>query len=74
MDEILTPAEKMYQNHLKNVKTYQSKNPDKMKLKQKKYITKMKEEQPEKYCLFLEKKKQYYKNKKNELKVDVETV
>lgn len=59
---ILTPAEKMYRNHLKNVKTYQQKNPEKMREKCKKYNEKIKMENPEKYQEVLTKKKEYYIN------------
>jgi ABC-type proline/glycine betaine transport system ATPase subunit len=61
---ILTPAEKYYKNHLKNVSNYQKKNPEKMKTKNKSYFNKMKEDTPEKYTQYLEKKKQYYQTKK----------
>lgn len=61
---ILTPAERMYSNHLKNVKTYQQKNPEKMREKCKKYNDKIKIENPEKYQEMLNKKKEYYINVK----------
>ena len=44
----LTPAERMYKSHLKNVINYQKKNPEKMRLKYEKYMNKLKEN-PEKY-------------------------
>jgi len=59
---ILTPAERMYRNHLKNVRTYQQKNPEKMKEKCKRYNEKIKLENPEKYQETLNKKKEYYIN------------
>jgi len=59
---ILTPAERMYLNHLRNVKNYQSRNPEKIKQKNKKYNENLKNENPEKYKEMLEKKKEYYKN------------
>jgi len=66
--ENLSPAEKLYQNHLANVKRYQRKNPEKMAAKAKKYMEKLKSD-PEKYAEFLEKRRKYYnevtKPKKN---------
>jgi hypothetical protein len=61
--ENLSPAEKMYKSHLKNVSNYQKRNPDKMKEKCKKYSDKIKND-PEKYKKMLEKKKEYYLNVK----------
>ena len=59
---ILSPAERYYRNHLKNVITYQKKNPEKMREKCKKYSDKLKEENPEKYQVMLDRKKLYYIN------------
>jgi len=56
----LTPAERMYKNHLKNVSRYQKKNPEKMKLKNKKHFDKIKEEDPDRYFEMLERKREYY--------------
>lgn len=58
----ITPAERMYKNHLKNVSNYQKKNPEKMREKCRKYNERLKEEFPDKYKIVLEKKKEYYKN------------
>jgi hypothetical protein len=58
----MTPAERMYKNHLKNVKKYQQKNPEKMKEKSKKYNEKIKEEKPDEYKEMLMKKREYYLN------------
>jgi hypothetical protein len=58
----ISPAERMYQNHLKNVRKYQRKNPEKIKEKCKKYIEKMKEERPDEYTEMLLKKRDYYAN------------
>ena len=55
-----TKAEK-YDRHLKSVSAYQKAHPDKCREKCKKYHERLKED-PEKYALLLEKKKQYYKN------------
>tara|TARA_B110000285_G_scaffold210839_1_gene253029 strand:+ start:878 stop:1198 length:321 start_codon:yes stop_codon:yes gene_type:complete len=55
----LSAAEKMYNRHLTNVKRYQHKNPEKMKLKAKLYIQNLKQD-TEKYKLFLEKRRNYY--------------
>jgi len=38
----MTPAERMYKNHLKNVATYQKKNPEKCKEKMKRYTDSLK--------------------------------
>jgi len=59
--ENLTPAEKMYQNHLKNVSNYQKKNPEKMKIKCLRYNEKIRSD-PEKYEELKQKKKEYYLN------------
>ena len=56
----LTPAERMYRNHLKNVSKYQKNNPEKMKEKNKKYNDKLKQEVPDKYFDLLQKKRTYY--------------
>ena len=57
----LTAAEKMYQSHLKNVATYQKKNPQKVKEKQTRYLAKMRTD-PDKYDAFLAKRRAYYKD------------
>ena len=57
--EVSTPAERMYRNHLKNVKTYQQKNPEKMREKCKKYNERIKAD-PEKHQATLSKKRAYY--------------
>ena len=59
--QVLSPAEKLYQSHLINVKNYQRRNPEKMKAKAKQYMNKLKED-PEKYEIFLEKRRDYYNN------------
>jgi hypothetical protein len=56
----LTPAERFYRNHLKNVSNYQKRNGEKMREKNKAYAKKVKEDKPEKYKEMLERKKQYY--------------
>lgn len=58
----LTPAEKYYQNHLKNVSNYQKRNPEKMREKNKKHNEKIKIEDPDKYQARLERSRNYYKN------------
>jgi hypothetical protein len=57
----LTPAERWYINHLKNVSTYQKNNPEKVKEKCKKWAMKLKED-PEKYKDFQDRKREYYIN------------
>ena len=49
-----------YEKHLLNVSTYQKENPEKCKIKSKKWNDKLKLENPEKYNEMLEKKKKYY--------------
>lgn len=58
----LTPAEKYYKNHLKNVSKYQKNNPEKMRAKNKKHNDKIKNEDPEKYQAKLLKQREYYQN------------
>jgi hypothetical protein len=58
----LTPAEKYYKNHLKNVSNYQKRNPEKMREKNKKHNDKIKNEDPEKYQAKLLKQREYYQN------------
>ena len=57
----LSAAERLYERHLINVKKYQHKNPEKMKLKAKRYMEELKKDK-EKYDLFLEKRRDYYTN------------
>jgi hypothetical protein len=56
----LTPAEKYYQAHLKNVSKYQKNNPEKMRAKNKRHNDKIKNEDPEKYQAKLLKQREYY--------------
>lgn len=58
----LTPAEKYYQNHLRNVSAYQKRNPMKMREKSKKHNDKLKNEAPEKYEIKLQRSRDYYQN------------
>lgn len=58
----LSPAEKYYRNHLKNVSNYQKRNPEKMREKNKKHNDKIKIEDPDKYQARLERSRNYYKN------------
>ena len=59
--KVVTAAERLYERHLINVKKYQHKNPEKMKLKAKRYMEELKKDK-EKYDLFLEKRRDYYTN------------
>jgi hypothetical protein len=63
--EHLTPAERMYKRHLTNVKNYQKRNPEKMALKYKKRIEKLKLD-PEAFKLF--RQKQNESNKRCQLR------
>ena len=58
---ILSPAERMYQNHLKNVAKYQRSNPVKLREKQSRYLAKLRSE-PERHKEFLQKRREYYQN------------
>jgi len=55
-----TSAEKYYEKHLENVRKYQRAHKDEMRAKCKNYQKRLKEERPEDYALYLEKKRQYY--------------
>ena len=52
MEVVLSPAERMYQNHLKNVAKYQRSNPVKLREKQNRYLAKLRSE-PEIHTEFL---------------------
>ena len=56
----MTPAEKYYKNHLKNVSTYQKKYPEKMRANNRREYSNLKEKNEEKYKAMLANKKQYY--------------
>ena len=60
----ISPAQIMYQNHLKNVAKYQKANPEKMREKNKRYLENMKKNNPDKYEDFLMKKAEYYEKRK----------
>ena len=57
----MTPAERMYEQHKRNVSRYQKGNPDMMKAKQKRYVEKLRLD-PDRYHAHLEKRRQYYMN------------
>lgn len=69
----ISPAERMYKNHLKNVANYQKRHKDKIKEKHSRYMKKLREE-PERYNKYLERSKEYYhkvlKHRKKQLKND----
>lgn len=58
----LTPAERLYQRHLAYVKNYQKNNKEKVAENTKKYIERIKVENPEKYEEMKQKRKDYYQN------------
>lgn len=62
IQNILSPAEKFYALHLKNVSNYQKKYPEKCREKNKRYFDNVKEKTPEKYREMLNKKRDYYIN------------
>ena len=55
----ISAAERMYSQHLCNVKKYQRKNPEKMKEKSKRYMVKLKEDKI-RYGEYLDKRRNYY--------------
>lgn len=55
-----TPAQKYYQRHLEHVASYQKRNPQKMREKNKRFNDKIKENDPDKYQAKLEKSRNYY--------------
>jgi hypothetical protein len=57
----LSVGERFYMKHKERVSKYQKNNPEKMRLKCKKYNEKFREERPDEYILLLEKKRLYYK-------------
>lgn len=57
----LTPAERMYKAHLRNVANYQRKNPEKIKEKQRRY-TQKRREHPQRHQEFLQKRRDYYRS------------
>jgi hypothetical protein len=57
----MTPAERCYASHKKIVCAYQRRNPEKMKEKQKRYLDKLKIENPEKYEQQQQNKRDYHK-------------
>jgi hypothetical protein len=58
--EILTPAERLYRNHLKNVRAYRLKYPEKIKEKNKTYFNKLKTENGDMYKSILKRRRDYY--------------
>ena len=69
----INSAIRLYKKHLHAVKKYQQENPEKMKIKSRKYYGKQKESNPEKYKLMLEKKKEQYNIKKLQKATNKET-
>ena len=63
----LTPAEKMYQTHLKNVANYQRRHAEKIQKKQREWLLKVKED-PERYEALKERRREYHKKRKEAIK------
>ena len=61
--EVLSPAQKMYQQHLRNVSNYQKRNVEKMREKQRKRLEVIKQD-PEKYEELRKKRKEYNESRK----------
>lgn len=57
----MTPAERCYASHKQIVINYQRANPEKMREKQKRYLDKLKVENPEKYEQQQQNKRDYHK-------------
>jgi len=57
MTEVET-AVSYYKKHLERMRNYLKNNPEQNKLRQKKYMDKLKEEQPERYAELMERKKE----------------
>ena len=53
----LSPAERHYYAHLKNVANYQKNHPEKQREKQKRYMERMKSERPKQYEELLAKRR-----------------
>jgi hypothetical protein len=74
--EQLTPAERMYRQHLKNVADYQRRNPEKMKQKHQARMERIKAD-PVDYALFKQRRREYDRkfreNKKAAAAVEVPT-
>ena len=78
VNEAMTPAMKMYENHKRHVLMHQKRHPEKVKEKMQRYVNKMRREEPEKYELMKQKQRDYYhrvvkprkdeERKKNDLK------
>jgi hypothetical protein len=60
LNEELYRKAMQYEKHLERVKQYQKNNPEKVKEKQSRYYTKLKQEFPDKYWDMINKKRQYY--------------
>jgi hypothetical protein len=77
IQKLLSPAEKYYTNHLRNVSRYQKTHPEKMREKCNKYNARLRED-PEKYAAALAKKRAYYYDvvqiKKSNKTIDSETL
>lgn len=58
--QILSVAERFYNNHKANVAKFQKENPEKQRAKCKAYNERVKAERPEKYQEVLEQKRKYY--------------
>ena len=59
-DKHMTPAERMYSNHLKNVANYYKRHSDKLKVKRE-GVAERRKADPEAHQKFLEKRRIYYK-------------
>ena len=67
-EKIINAALKMYKKHQEIMKKYHSEHPDKVREASKKYITKMKLEQPERYeAIKLKNRERYQRLKANKV-------
>jgi hypothetical protein len=62
-DEQIKTAITHYQNHLKAVSKYQKAHPEKSTEKHRRYIENLRENRPEAYMAYKEKRRNYYKKK-----------
>ena len=65
----LSPAERHYHAHLKNVANYQKNHPEKQREKQKRYMERMKSERPNQYEELLAKRRKPHKENSFTLKI-----
>ena len=58
----ITPAERLYRQHIEGVKRYQKNHPEKAREYTMRYLKKIRTENPEKHEQIKQKKREYYRN------------